>query len=179
MKEHLQPPDVPGGHDPLAYIIAKFSTDSLALAGGVDDYVGSTSVKDTLTHRMFSFILKNPQDPAHSYFRISINNYQNVLGDPEQDLAHSIFVDNRHYQELLHFILLGATVEWYDSAGVKFSSEPLTQGHLFSITAVEDLTFEGRNYKKAIVQFVCNLSDGNGHTLHLTEGRGSLLFGIN
>jgi len=175
MKEHLEPPDHPNP-DPLIYIIANLNGDSISFAGGLNSYVGSSSVSDTLSNRTFNFTLKNPQTPGHSYFQISINNYKNELGELQQDLDHTIYPDSRHYQDAIHFIPLAASVDWHDASGVKFSSALSLQTQPFIINTVEDVVFENKHYKKTAVEFECNLSDGHGHVLHLTHGRAVILF---
>lgn len=178
-KEHLEPATPPGNPAPLVYITSSLDNDSVYFAGGVNNYVGNTSVTDSLTYRAFNFTLKNPNHPAQSYFQISINNYQNALGVAQTDLDSSINVSTRNYQDTIHFMPLAATVEWIDAAGIKFTSVLSQQTHLFSITSVEDVIFENKHYKKATVEFECNLSDSSGHILHLTNGRATLLFGLN
>ncbi len=180
-KEHLQPDPPPGSTEPLVYIAAKLNDDSVYFAAGVDSYVGSTSVFDTLHYRAFSFTLKTPNDSLRSYFKISINNYTDTLGVLQDDLDHSIYVDLRHYQfphNINHFTTLAITVNWIDSAGKTFSSDVVEQPDLFSITAVEDVIFEGKDYKQVSVEFDCTL-DHEGTTLHLTNGKATLLFGTN
>ncbi|HKR05295.1 MAG TPA: hypothetical protein VJY62_11740 [Bacteroidia bacterium] len=177
-KEHLEIDSPPGSPEPLIYITAKLNTDSVYFTGGINSYVGSASVSDTLTYRTFNFTLKNPQN-SHSYFQISINNYKNVQGVLLDDLDSSIYTGARHYQDTIHFMPLAATVVWIDSAGVRFSSVFLHQTHLFSIQSVEDIIYENKNYKKLTVQFVCNLRDMNGHILHLTNGNAIIILGIN
>src|SRR6185295_13293071 len=88
-KEHLQPVVIPGDPEPLVYVSAKLDGDSVYFAGGVNGYTGSPSVFDTGNNRAFNFTLKNPQLPLQSYFKISINNYSGVLGDPQSDLDNS------------------------------------------------------------------------------------------
>ena len=181
-KEHLEPATPPGNPEPLIYITAKLSNDSVYFTGGVNNYVGNTSVTDSLTYRTFNFILKNPNHPAQSYFQISINNYENVLGVAQDDLDSSIYTGTRHYQLLTsisNFTPLNVTVDWINSAGIKFSSGLLQQNHLFSIISVEDVIFENKKYKISTVVFDCNLSAMNGHIIHLTHGRATILFGVN
>lgn len=178
-KEHLQPVSPPGSQVPLVYVTANLGSDSVYFAGGVNSYVGSTSVFDSSHFRTFNFTLKNPQNSFHSYFQISINNYRNVQGVLQNDLDSSVYTGTRNYQDSVHFMPLAATVVWYDSAGVRFSSDLFQQPHLFSITIVEDVIFENNNYKKSTVEFDCNLRDINGNVLHLTNGRATILLGVN
>lgn len=179
-KEHLQPPIPEGEQAPVVYITAKLDDDSVYFAGGVDYYAGSTSVFDTLIYRSFGFTLQNTLDSAHSYFQILINNYQSLQGNLQNDLDSSIFADVRHYQyphNINHFIPLAVTVNWIDSAGKKFSSDGVEQVHFFSINTVEDVLFDGKKYKEVTVEFDCTL-DAVGDVIHLTNGKGTLLFGV-
>ena len=175
-REHLQP-NVPGEPDPLVYFLGRIGNDSVRIAGGIDSYVGSTTITDTLTHRTFQFALKNIHNPLLPSIRISINNYQVHLGEVQSDLDHTIFPDGRHYQDNHNFIPLAVTIEWFDNNGTKYSSKPLNQGHPFSLESVDEVTHEGKSYKKATVVFECNLSDALGHIVHLTNGRAVILFG--
>ncbi len=177
-KEHLQPDPPPGNTTPLVYISATLNHDSIYLAGGLASYVGSVSVSDILTFREFNFTLKSTNNPFHSQMEISINNYQNEQGVLQADLDHSIFPGTRHYQNKDHFIPLAANVTWFDPAGIKFSSDATTQNTSFKIISVEDIIFESKPYKKAMLEFECNLADPNGHIIHLTEGRATALFGV-
>lgn len=177
-KEHLPPDSEVTDHQ--VFITALLGTDSVYFAGGVNSYMGSVSFKDTLTFRMFNFTLKNLQNDSCSYFEISINNYKDVLGIPQSDLDSSIYISMRPFQypgEILYFIPLGVTVTWVDTAGLKFSSSTVQQSHLFSITAVDDVVFENKNYKEVSVEFECNL-DADGSIIHLTNGKATIMFGI-
>lgn len=177
-KEHLQP-NIPGEPDPVVYVLARLGNDSIRIAGGLDGYIGSTAVKDTLGFREFKFILANPHHPFNSSLHISINNHQNIMGDLQADLDHSVYTGTRHFQDSGHFIPLAATVVWYNANGIKFTTRTLMQPHPFSILDVEDVDFEGKTYKKTTVEFDSTLSDGHGHVLHLTNTRATILFGVN
>lgn len=178
-KEHLQPDPLPGNPQPLVYISALMDSDSVYFAGGLNSYVGSTSVNDVQHFRVFNFTLKDHKNPNHSYFQFSINNCKNMQGDIQSDLDNSIYKDKRNYQDTSHFVPLAATLIWFNSAGVKFSSNLSQQSKPFSIASVEDIVFENKNYKKTTVEFECNLKAINGHVLHLTKGRAIILFGVN
>lgn len=177
-KKHLDPILPEGTDEPVVYITAKLDNDSIYLAGGINDYAGNTSVTDSLNHyRTFHFTLEDVH-LTHPSFQVSINNYQTALSDHQSDLSHSIFVDERHYQypeNIDHFIPLAVTITWIDATGKEFSSAKVEQIHLFHITAVEDVVFEGRDYKKVSVEFDCRL-ENDGTILHLTEGKATLLF---
>ena len=176
-KEHLQP-DVPGQADPLVYFIGRIGTDSVRIAGGIDSYIGSTAVTDTDTNRVFSFLFENFDHPSRSSLEISINNYQEHLGNLQSDLDHSIFPGDRHYQDVHHFLPLAVTVKWLNAHGTEYTSRLASQSELLSILSVEDISNEGKDYKKTTVEFECNLKDDTGHTLHLANGRAVLLFGV-
>ena len=176
-REHLQP-DIPGQTDPLVYFIGRIGSDSVRIAGGIDSYIGSTAVIDTHTNRVFSFLFENFDHPSRSELKISINNYQPHPDDLQSDLEHSVFPGDRHYQDIHHFLPLAITVQWLDAHGTEYTSRLLPQSDLFSILSVEDISNQGKDYKKAIVEFECNLSDNAGNILHLTNGRAALLFGI-
>ena len=178
-KEYLDPDTPPGYPEPLVYVTAKLNGDSVSFSGGENSYNGSVSVSDSLSFRTFNFILNKPQHPLESCFEISINNYRNVQGILQQDLDSSIYIGTRHYQDTNHFMPLAAKVVWFDSTGIKFSSELLQQTHLFSINTVEDVIFENAHYKQTTIEFNCNLSDNHGHILHLINGKATILFGIN
>ena len=177
-KQHLDPVPPEGTAEPLVYISAKLDNDSIYIAGGTNNYAGNTSVTDTLNHyRAFNFILEDDHS-THLSFQVSINNYQTALSDLQSDLSHSIFVDERHYQypeNIDHFIPLAVTITWIDAAGNKFSSATVEQTHLFVITTVEDVVFEGKDYKKVSAEFDCGL-ENDGAIIHLTEGKATLLF---
>lgn len=177
-KQHLDP-NPPGETEPYVYISANIQNDSVYFAGGVHSYVGSTGIYDSLTFRSFYFNLINTNHGLFSCFKISINNFKNEQGSLQTDFVHSIYPGMRHYQDTIHFIPLAATIVWYNSTGVKFTSELLTQLHLFNILSVEDITFNNKKYKKTNVEFNCNVRDEQGHILHITDGKGTLLFGIN
>ncbi len=179
-KEHLQPSIPAGGTStPLVYISAILEHDSVYFEGGVNSYIGATSVNDSLTNRTFNFSLKNPQNPSHSCFLISINNYQNSLGAPQTDLDNTIYSDMRDYQFSLHpFSPLLATLTWIDSTGVSFTTGAIHQSHLFSITNVEDVVFNSKNYKKLAVEFDCLIASVHD-TLHVTNGKATILFSAN
>ena len=176
-KEHLQP-DIPGQADPLVYFIGRIGPDSVRIAGGVDSYIGSTAVIDTHTNRVFSFLLENFDHPSRSELRISINNYQPHPSSLQTDLEHSVFPGDRHYQDVHHFLPLAITVQWRDAHGTEYTSRLMTQSNLFSILSVDNISYEGKDYKKATVEFECNLIDSGGHILHITNARAVLLFGI-
>jgi len=182
-KEHLQPTAPSGGNPgPLVFISAKLDSDSVYFAGGVNNYVGSTSVFDTLTYRTFVFTLSNPQPSMQYYFKISINNYDSILGNSQIDLDSSIYVSTRNYElanAVGDFTPLNVTVEWYDSSGVKYSSAEYLQSTLFSITAVEDVTFENKKYRKATAEFQCYLGINFINYIHLTNGKATMLFSAN
>jgi hypothetical protein len=179
-KEHLEPDTPPGATpEPLIYISAFLDNDSIYFAGGVNSYVGITSVSDTFTHRTFNFTLQNSLDPSHSYFRISINNFQNMLGDLQNDLDSSIYSGERHYQFYSDtFSPLGATLTWVDSLGVTFSSSFIHQTHLFSIIDAADVVFNNIEYKKTSVEFDCLIASDHD-TLHITNGKATILFSVN
>lgn len=179
-KEHLDPTVLPGGTpEPLVYISAFIDSDSVYFTGGLNSYSGATSMFDSLTHRTFNFTLKNPHHPHQSYFLISINNYQNSLGIPQNDLDSTVFTDTRNYQQANHpFAPLFATLTWTDSAGVIFSSAVVNQNHLFQITHVEDIIFDSKNYKKTSVEFDCLIASIHD-TLHITNGKATILFSVN
>ncbi|MEO6132373.1 MAG: hypothetical protein ABIQ02_11030 [Saprospiraceae bacterium] len=177
-KEHLEPTPPPGSTEPLVYIRANLNHDSIYLAGGKDSYVGSVSVSDLLTNRAFNFTLKNTHHPLHSYFQISINNYQSIQGALPDDLNNTIFPGIRHYQDTGHFIPLAATVVWIDPAGIRFSSDASAQTQSFIINSVEEVIFENNHFKKALLEFDCTLSDDHGHVIHLTHGKANVLYGI-
>lgn len=176
-KEHLQP-DIPGQPDPLVYFLGRIGTDSIRITGGIDSYIGSTAVTDTHTNRVFSFLLENFDHPSRSSLKISINNYQPHPGDLQSDLDHSVFPGDRHYQDIHHFLPLAVTVKWLNAHGTEYTSRLAPQSELFSILNVEDISNEGKDYKKTTVEFECNLRDDTGHTLHLTNGRAVLLFSV-
>jgi len=176
-KEHLQP-DIPGQPDPLVYFIGRIGSDSVRIGGGIDSYIGSTAVTDTHTNRVFSFLFENFDHPSRASLQISINNYQQHPGDLQSDLDLSVFPGNRHYQDNHQFLPLAITVTWLDAFGTEYSSRLVSQSDLFSILSVDDTTYEGKDYKKVTVEFVCNLTDNAGHSLHLTNGRAVLLFSI-
>ena len=176
-KEHLQP-DIPGQPDPFVYFIGRIENDSVRIGGGVDSYIGSTSVRDTLSRRMFNFALQNIHNPALLSIHFSINNYQIHLGEVQGDLDHTIFPGVRHFQDSNNFIPLAVTIHWIDHNGIKYSSAPLVQSQPLSINSVEDVSYENKSYKKATVTFECNLSDDLGRVIHLTNGRAVILFGI-
>jgi len=176
-REHLQP-DIPGQPDPLVYFIGRIGSDSVRIAGGIDSYIGSTAVTDTHTNRVFSFLFENFDHPSRSSLEISINNYQQHPGDLQSDLDHTVFPGNRHYQDIHHFLPLAITVKWLDAHGTEYTSRLVPQTELFSILMVEDIIYEGKDYKKVTVEFECNLSDNTGHILHLTNGRAVILFSI-
>ena len=177
-KQHLDPVLPEGTTEPLVYISAKLDNDSIYIVGGINDYAGNTSVTDTLNHyRAFNFTLADTHS-AHLSLQVSINNYQTALGDHQNDLNYSIFVDERHYQypeNIEHFIPLAVTITWIDETGKRFSSATVEQTHLFLITAVEDVVFEGTDYKKVSAEFDC-LLENDGAIIHLTEGKATLLF---
>lgn len=178
-KEHLQPADPSGNSEPLVYIAANLDGDSVYFAGGVNDYTGSTSVTDIGSNRTFSFTLKNPQFFSHSYFKISINNYSSVLGNPQSDLDNSIYPGDRSYDAGGLFFLPGSvTVYWVDAFGIEFKSTTAVP-NAFSITSVEDVVFESKNYKKAMLQFECYLQYNFTDTIHLTHGNATVLFSVN
>ncbi len=180
-REHLEPND-PNDTEPLVYILGKIGNDSIRIAGGLDNYIGSTSVNDTLaSERIFFFTLRNPETPGRSYFTFKINNFQHIKSQLQDDLNHTVFPGLKPYQDDHHLsplVSLGVTIIWFDENQREYSTQALEQGQPFSILSVEDVVFEGKFYKKAIVEFECDLADHAGHILHLTNGRAALLFGI-
>ncbi len=179
-KEHLEPNLPPGGTpEPLVYIRALIDNDSVNFAGGLNSYIGATAVFDTLTHRTFNFSLKNPQQPAQSFFQISINSYKDSLGIAQNDLDSTLYIGTRQYQQANHpFATLSATLTWTDSSGFVFSSSNVPQSNLFSITHVQDVVFDSKNYKKAVVEFECLIASVHD-TLHVTNGKAVILFSVN
>jgi hypothetical protein len=181
-KEHLQPvtPPVSSNTEPLVFITADLDGDSVYFAGGINNYVGIPSMVDTLTNfRMFNFSLQNSQHPAQSYFKISINNYQSFVGDPQTDLDSSIYPGDRSYMfQGVIFIPLFVQVYWTDAAGARFESTSAVPNS-FSITSVTDTVVDAKKYKKTRLQFECYLQNTSGSTLHLTNGNAVVLFTIN
>lgn len=179
-KEHLQPISLPGGNSgPLVFISANLDGDSVYYAGGINNYVGIPSMADTLTDfRMFNFSLQNSQLSSLSYFKISINNYQTVKGNPQTDLDSSIYPGSRSYMfPGVIFIPRFVQVYWTDAAGVQFKSSSTPNS--FSITGVTDTIVDAKNYKKTMLQFECYLKNSSGNTIHLTNGKATALFTIN
>src|SRR4029453_15504242 len=115
------------------------------------------------------------------YFKISINNSRLMLGVPQEDLDSTIVAGTYYYQNAPSgFIPWAVTVDWYDSTGTKYSTNATMQTDDFVITSVEDVSFDNKTYKKAIVEFDCVLMEGNVFdTINLTNGRATLLFGTN
>jgi hypothetical protein len=180
-KEHLQPVTPPGGNnEPLVFITASLDGDSVYYAGGVNNYIGIPSMVDTLANfRMFNFSLQNSQLPSQSYFKISINNYQSVIGNPQSDLDSSIYQGNRSYMfPGVIFIPRFVQVYWVDATGVQFKSTSAVPNS-FLITSVTDTVADAKNYKKAMIQFECYLNNNSGSTIHLTNGNATVLFTIN
>lgn len=177
-KEHLDPTPPAGTPKPMVYISASLESNSVYLAGGINAYVGSTTVNDT-NHRIFNFTLKNPQNPLKSYFQISINNYKNIQGVSQSDLDSTVYTGPRNYQHSNIFTPCNVTVLWTDSAGVIFTSNSAQSSPHFSINAVENVVSDNKNYKKATIEFVCSLSDPKGHIIHLTNGKAIILFAAN
>jgi|SRR6185436_5989753 len=181
-KEHLQPivPPTAGNTEPLVFITANLDSDSVYFAGGVNNYVGKPSMVDTLTlFRMFNFSLQNSQHPSQSYFKISINNYQTVIGDPQTDLDSSIFPGDRSYTfQGVFFIPLFVQVYWVDAAGDQFESTSAIPNS-FSIMSVTDTVVDAKNYKKTSLRFECYLQNTAGNILHLTNGSATVLFTTN
>lgn len=177
-KEHLEPVVPPGSTGPVVYITAELDDDSVYFAGGIDNYSGVPSFSDNLAQRRFSFELKNSQSPSQSYFKISINNYKPVLGNPQDDLDSTIYPGNRSYTAgVLGFSPLAATVYWTDASGIEFKST-IAVPNSFSITSVENVVFESKNYKKAVIEFECYLDNSNNVTIHLTNGKATVLFSV-
>jgi len=177
-KEHLQPeiPPASGNTEPLVFISAILDGDSVYYAGGINNYIGIPSMADTLTNfRMFNFSIQNSHLPSQSYFKISINNYQNALGDPQSDLDSSIYPGSRSYMfQGVIFIPRFVQVYWTNAAGVQFKSTSAAPNS-FLITSVTDTIVDAKNYKKAILKFECYLQ-GSGSTIHLTNGNATALF---
>ncbi|HKR06304.1 MAG TPA: hypothetical protein VJY62_16835 [Bacteroidia bacterium] len=178
-KEHLQPitPPAAGNTEPLVFITANLDDDSVYFAGGVNNYVGIPSMVDTFTNfRMFNFSLQNSQLPFQSYFKISINNYQTVTGDPQTDLDSSIYPGNRDYMfQGVIFIPLFVQVYWVDDAGDQFESTSAIPNS-FSIISVTDTVADAKHYKKTMLEFECYLQNNSGTTIHLTNGSATVLF---
>ena len=180
-KEHLQPivPPATGNTDPLVFITANLDGDSVYFAGGVNNYVGIPSMQDTLVNfRMFNFSIQNSQLPTQSYFKISINNYQNIVGNPQTDLDSSIYPGTRSYMfPGVIFIPRFVQVYWVDAAGIQFKSTS-TVPNSFSIISVKDTVVDAKNYKKTMLEFECYLKNSSGSTIHLTNGNATVLFSI-
>ena len=112
-------------------------------------------------------------------FKISINNYSDVLGDPQSDLDNSIYPGNRFYNYGAFFFLPGyVTIYWMDASGIEFKSTSAIPNN-FSIISVEDIVFESKNYKKTVLEFECYLQYNFGATIHLTNGKATVLFSVN
>jgi len=135
---------------------------------------------DTLTNfRLFNFSLQSKELPSQSYFKISINNYQYVLGNPQTDLDSSIYTGSRSYMSPgTIFIPLYAQVYWVDASGVQFKSTPDTSNS-FLITNVTDTLVNAKTYKKTSIQFECYLKNFSGTIIHLTNGNAVVLFTTN
>jgi len=182
-KEHLQP-DVTGTQaQPIAFISALIGTDSVHYAAGVDSYIGLTWMADTGSSRYFCFYLYNelssPLQPVKC-FKIYINNAALNPGNPDADLESTIVADSLNYQSYANgFMPSAVTVEWYDSTGAYFSSAAAPQfGNNFVITSIEDVYFQNEMYKKATVEFNCILMDNTFNLIPLTNGRATLIFGL-
>jgi hypothetical protein len=188
-KEHLQP-DVPAGGqaEPLVYIHAMLDSDSVHYEGGVDSYIGEVTMTDSMNlYRYFNFYLyselSTPVQPIPC-FKIYINNLRLDLGVPENDLDSTIAAGSYSYQDYSSgFTPFAVTVEWFDSAGAKYTTAFATQTPLnssFIITSVEDIVYQNKAYKKVEVLFECTLLRDNFiDTMQLTNGRATLLFGTN
>ncbi len=176
-KEHLQPDNISSANDPLVYIEANLDSDYVYFAGGVNNYVGITAMHDTLTNfRMFDFSIQNPQLPLQSFFKISINNYQNTFGNPQTDLDSSIYPGNRSYMfPGVFFIPRYVQVNWTDASGSQFKSVA-NMPNSFLITSVTDTFVDAKNYKKTLIEFECYLNNNFGSTIHLTNGNATVLF---
>jgi hypothetical protein len=176
-KEHLDPAIPSINSEPLIYVSTNLNGDSIYHAGGVNDYAGVTSYFDTINRRTFNFTLRNVHDTSNSYFKISINNYKNILGVPQEDLDSTIYASNRTYNGgLLGFNPLSATIYWIDSTGLQFKSTPATP-NIFSIISVEDTIYNSKKYKITKIEFECFLQDFN-NTIHLTNGKATVLFSV-
>ena len=181
-KQHLKP-DVPeNSSQPMVFISAVLGSDSVYYAGGVDSYIGDAYMTDSLSFRYFNFYLYNevtgPYQPSRC-FRIYVNNASASIGTPEIDLDSTINEGTLNYQTYFSgFTSNAVTVDWYDSAGTKFTSALLPQSDNFTITSVEDIVYDNKAYKKVAAEFQCLLMEGNNfNTIPLVNGRAVLLFG--
>src|SRR5690242_19943637 len=139
-KEHLQPDTITGSETPLVFINAILGTDTVHLEGGVNSYIGASWVADTGIYRYFCFYLYSTLSPQPMRcFKIYVNNAALTSGNPQQDLDSTITVDSLGYQNYSNgFSPSSATVEWYDSTGVQYTSSIVSQSNTFVITSVED-----------------------------------------
>jgi hypothetical protein len=175
-KEHLDPAPSPiSNSGPLVSIAANMEGDTVYFAGGVDGYAGITAMEDIGNNRMFTFALKDSLHPLQSFFKISVNNYSNIQGNPQSDLDSSVYVSNRNYSGGLLFVPLSAGISWTDSTGIEYKSTP-AMPNSFAITSVEDLVFESKKYKKALIEFECAVVYNFTDTIHLKNGKATVLF---
>lgn len=175
-------PDVPeSAAEPLAYVSARIGNDSVHYAAGVNSYVGVAWVADTSSSRYFCFYLYNELIPVPKQcFKIYVNNAEMYSGIPVQDLDSTIVSDTLYYQDYTNsFYPSAVTIAWYDSAGTEYSTRMISQPNNFVITSVEDISHDNRMYKKVTVEFNCYLADSNWNIIPLTNGRATLLFGLN
>ena len=177
-KEHLNPgPSSTSSAEPVVYITTKMDGDSVYFAGGVKGYAGIPSYQDTGLNRIFNFTLEQTSQSQRSSFKISINNYSIVQGDPQADLDSSVFVSSRNYGSGIFFTPLNAGITWYDSTGNEFKSVS-TNSNSFSINNVEDIEYETKKYKKTSITFDCFLVHNFTDSIHLTDGEAIIMFSV-
>ena len=180
-KEYLEPSLPPSNNsNPVIFISAILDSDSVYYAGGVDSYEARPSIFDTLTYRRFDFTLSSSQHPAQLYFKISMNNYDTLLGPPQSDLDSSMYSGLRNYQlnnGPIWFTPLQMAIEWFDASGQRYTSRGYLQSTAILITSVEEVYFQYKKYKKVSLEFECYLkSTSITNPIHLTNGTAVVLF---
>ena len=185
-KEHLEPDQLDA--QPLVWISADMDGTAFNYSAGINSFEASTLLNDSLTYRSFSSVIYSAQSGDSSRIEFRFNNYQNTMGVPASDLDSTIKVGAYNYAYAIpgtvSWLANHLTVLYTTSNGTKYTSYKYTAqaqiGSSFEVESLEKIQKNNLSYLKCKINIRCILYAFSGtDTLHLNNGSGQILLGVN